>query len=151
MEQTFVTGLAIGLFVGWFVEFLIDLFYWRRGDSASGIAAKQVQDANLSLATANQHITVLDTELVELSTRNGALNAALSASRREVENLRAQLATIAAQDGQEAFQESAESPNDALLAEDALDDFMAAASQTVANNDEPNLDAFRTAAADVSI
>ncbi len=136
MEQTFLAGLVIGLFVGWLIELLIDVFFWRRGNSAAGMTSKQLADANLSLATARQHINLLDVELSELTTQNRALNATLYDSRREIENLRAQLAMIAASRGENMreissiYSRDSEKPSDTKL-----NDFIAAAAQTVDERD----------------
>ncbi len=154
MEQTFIAGLAIGLFAGWLIEFLIDFFFWRRGNSAAGMTSKQLIDANLSLATASQHISTLDMELVELSTRNTALNTALTDSRREIENLRAQLATIAAFESGELTDVEPRpdelEPSSDLIIDNPPDDFMEVAAQTSATDTTDDIDAFRRAAAKVS-
>ena len=91
--MTFGTGLAIGFLVGWLLEMAIDYIFWRGGS-----IRMQLRDVEMSLATANQHLGSLDAELNEATTSNLALNQALSDANRELEKLRAQLATLSIQD-----------------------------------------------------
>ncbi|MGB1253853.1 MAG: helix-hairpin-helix domain-containing protein [Candidatus Promineifilaceae bacterium] len=93
MDLTFTTGLAIGAFVGWLVGMTIDYIFWR-GNSVR----MQLRDTEMSLATANQHLGALDSELNEATTSNLALNQAYSQANRELEALRAQLATLSIQE-----------------------------------------------------
>ena len=130
MEQTFIAGLAIGLLAGWLIEFVIDVFYWRRGDSTGGVTNKLLVDASLRLATANQHSAILGAELEARSGQDLTLSDQLAGGRREAENLRAQLAAI-----------GGEEPDDMLNA------FREAAGQSIFDQREEDTAAFKEAAA----
>ena len=93
MDLTFTVGLAIGLFVGWLIEMIIDYLFWRGGSVRA-----QLRDAEVSLATANQHLGALDSELNDATTKNLALNQALTDANRDLETLRAQLVTLSIQE-----------------------------------------------------
>lgn len=70
-------ALIIGLILGWLIELLIDIFYWRKRHLGAG-----------------QDTTLLQQELAEVRTTNGKLQAALNSSKGTVEAWNSELKRV---------------------------------------------------------
>ena len=89
MDWSFTTGLLIGMFIGWFVEYLIDLFFWRRGNSSDVQEVRlRLRDAEVELSTARLHLRSTQSALQSAEERNEALEAAVRSANAEISMMR---------------------------------------------------------------
>ena len=89
MDWSFTTGLLIGMFIGWCVEYLIDLFFWRRGNSSDVQEVRlRLRDAEVELSTARMHLRSTQSALQAAEERNEALEAAVHSANAEISMMR---------------------------------------------------------------
>ena len=98
-------ALIIGLLIGWLIELLIDVFYWRKrrlcpDDEALNLrtSLEQAQDNNrtlqLSLDENKNQLGQLETDLSLRDARINGLTADLDARKEEVEGLNGRIVTL---------------------------------------------------------
>lgn len=87
------TALIIGLILGWLIELLIDVFYWRKRrlcpeDTVLAMRT-ELETAQVENGRLQTNITTLQSDLERTETQLGSLNQSLAQKESELEELRA--------------------------------------------------------------